>query len=176
MAVAWTVKSPWFAVDSAGLCFDFIRAMHADPRTLGWLTSALNHELSAVQQYQAQSALARLWGETALADLLPARGGRRVEPCTAEMLMAHLITDWRCSECWQPRSGQVRSNAGAVVVGQSANGAGSCSSCTKKLLVHAHRVRDSDCAALMQSLLDEEREFTSTEGQPLHCGAYTSHV
>jgi len=32
--------------------------MNADPRTLGWLSRALTHELGAVQQYLAQSALA----------------------------------------------------------------------------------------------------------------------
>jgi hypothetical protein len=36
--------------------------MSVDPRTLGWLSRALTHEMSAVQQYLAQSVLARLVG------------------------------------------------------------------------------------------------------------------
>lgn len=37
-----------------------------DPRTLGWLSRALNHEMSAVQQYLAQSVLLRLAGNETL--------------------------------------------------------------------------------------------------------------
>ncbi len=41
--------------------------MSVDPRTLGWLSRALTHEMGAVQQYLAQSVLARLWGDETLA-------------------------------------------------------------------------------------------------------------
>ena len=44
--------------------------MSVDPRTLGWLSRALTHEMSAVQQYLAQSVLARLWGDDELASKL----------------------------------------------------------------------------------------------------------
>lgn len=37
--------------------------MAGDPRLIGLLTRALNHELSAVQQYLAQARLAELWGD-----------------------------------------------------------------------------------------------------------------
>lgn len=37
--------------------------MASDTRLVGLLTRALNHELSAVQQYLAQAKLAELWGE-----------------------------------------------------------------------------------------------------------------
>lgn len=40
----------------------------AHPRVLGYLGRALSLELSAVQQYMTQSALAELWGETAAAE------------------------------------------------------------------------------------------------------------
>lgn len=41
-----------------------------DPRILGWLGRALNHEMCAVQQYLAQSVLTRLQGNIALSDKL----------------------------------------------------------------------------------------------------------
>ena len=61
----------------------------ADPRTLGWLQRALTHEMRAVQQYLAQSVLARLWGDAALADEL--RREADEELVHAERLMAQLI-------------------------------------------------------------------------------------
>ncbi len=61
----------------------------ADPRTLGWLQRALTHEMRAVQQYLAQSVLARLWGDTGLADTFRREAGEELEH--AERLMAQLI-------------------------------------------------------------------------------------
>ncbi len=61
----------------------------ADPRTLGWLQRALTHEMRAVQQYLAQSVLARLWGDTALADELRREADEELEH--AERLMGQLI-------------------------------------------------------------------------------------
>jgi hypothetical protein len=52
--------------------------MSVDPRTLGWLSRALTHEMSAVQQYLAQSVLARLWGDESIGDKhLRQRGGSK---------------------------------------------------------------------------------------------------
>jgi len=61
----------------------------SDPRTLGWLQRALTHEMRAVQQYLAQSVLARLWGDAALADEFRREAAEDLEH--AERLMALLI-------------------------------------------------------------------------------------
>ena len=49
--------------------------MSVDPRTLGWLSRALTHEMSAGQQYLAQSVLSRLWGDEALSSKLRSEAG-----------------------------------------------------------------------------------------------------
>lgn len=38
--------------------------MHTDPRLSGYLTRALSHEMTAVQQYLVQAKLAGMWGLT----------------------------------------------------------------------------------------------------------------
>ena len=63
--------------------------MSVDPRTLGWLSRALTHEMCAVQQYLAQSVLARLWGDEALSSKL--RSEAVEELGHAERLMERLI-------------------------------------------------------------------------------------
>src|SRR3569832_1764318 len=63
--------------------------MAVDPRTLGWLARALNHEMGAVQQYLAQSVLARLWGDLELAARLRAEAIEKQEH--AERLMERQI-------------------------------------------------------------------------------------
>ncbi len=63
--------------------------MTADARVLGWLTRALQHEFSALQQYLAQATLARLYGEVELAERL--RAEALDELAHAERLMQRLI-------------------------------------------------------------------------------------
>lgn len=63
--------------------------MSVDPRTLGWLSRALTHEMSAVQQYLAQSVLARLWGDYALSSQLRREAVEEMQH--AERLMERLI-------------------------------------------------------------------------------------
>jgi bacterioferritin (cytochrome b1) len=63
--------------------------MSVDPRTVGWLSRALTHEMSAVQQYLAQSVLAHLWGDETLATYLRAEAVE--EMGHAERLMQRLI-------------------------------------------------------------------------------------
>jgi len=63
--------------------------MSVDPRTLGWLSRALTHEMSAVQQYLAQSVLARLWGDYALSSQLRREAVEELQH--AERLMERLI-------------------------------------------------------------------------------------
>jgi bacterioferritin len=128
--------------------------MNANPQTLGWLNRALTHELSAVQQYQAQSVLAKLWGETSLANYLKQEAvGELVH---AEMLMEQLImlgVAPNASALAPARLGRTvdqlllanrQLESDAVHIYQEA-------------VLHANRVRDIEFATLMNSILDEER-------------------
>lgn len=63
--------------------------MSVDPRTLGWLSRALTHEMRAVQQYLAHSVLVRLWGDEELAGQF--RREAIEELSHAERLMGRLI-------------------------------------------------------------------------------------
>ena len=140
--------------------------MATDPRTLGWLARALNHEMSAVQQYLAQSVLARLWGDAALAEQLRAEAIEELGH--AERLMERQILLGVA-----PAGGQLP----AARLGRS----------TQELLAHdqrleeqavhlytdalthARRLRDHDSAGLLESLLTEERahldHIVNTEGK-----------
>ena len=128
--------------------------MNANPQTLGWLNRALTHELSAVQQYQAQSVLAKLWGETSLANYLKQEAvGELVH---AEMLMEQLImlgVAPNASALAPARLGRTvdellqvnrQIELDAVHIYQEA-------------VLHANRTRDVGFATLMNSILDEER-------------------
>ena len=127
--------------------------MHVDPRTLGWLTRALTHEMSAVQQYLAQSVLARLWGDEALAAKLRHEAGEEMEH--AERLMERLI-----------RLG-VAPSAGNLAPARLGRAVGDLLAADRQLeidavrlyqeaLAHAQRMRDGDSAALLEAILGEE--------------------
>jgi bacterioferritin len=127
--------------------------MGADPRTLGWLARALTHEMSAVQQYLAQSVLARLWGDGALAAHL--RGEAIEELEHAERLMERLI-----------RLG-VAPSAGNLPPARLGRRVEDLLASDRKLevdavrlyqdaLAHARRMRDADSAALLEDILGEE--------------------
>jgi len=128
--------------------------MNANPQTLGWLNRALTHELSAVQQYQAQSVLAKLWGETSLANYLKQEAvGELVH---AERLMEQLIMLG------------VAPNASALAPARLGRTVDQLLLANRQLeqeaihiyqeaVLHANRVRDAGFAALMNSILDEER-------------------
>ena len=64
--------------------------MLANPRLAGYLTQALNHELSVVQQYLTQSCLCRLWGWDDLAGYFHAEANE--EQDHAGRLICHLLT------------------------------------------------------------------------------------
>jgi bacterioferritin len=127
--------------------------MGVDPRTLGWLARALTHEMSAVQQYLAQSVLARLWGDVALAAQL--RGEAIEELEHAERLMERLIQIGAAPSAGNlppARLGRTvddllasdrRLEVDAVRLYQEA-------------LAHARRMRDADSAALLEDILGEE--------------------
>ena len=64
--------------------------MLANPRLVGYLTQALDHELSVVQQYLTQSCLCRLWQEDGLAEYF--RREADEEQSHAGKLICHLLT------------------------------------------------------------------------------------
>jgi bacterioferritin len=132
--------------------------MNSDPRTLGWLNRALAHELSAMQQYLAQSALARLWGDTALADTLRHEAMQELDH--AERLMQRLIVMGRAPA------------AGTVAPARLGRSASELWAANRQLeteavalydqaLLHAERVRDDDSAALLRDILQAESAHLS---------------
>lgn len=127
--------------------------MSADPRTLGWLSRALAHELRAVQQYLAQSVLARLWGDAALAAELRREADEELQH--AERLMERLIELG------------VAPSAGSILPARLGRSASEMLAADRELEVdavhlyreaatHARRIRDADSAALFEGLLEEE--------------------
>lgn len=64
--------------------------MWANPRLAGYLTQALDHELSVVQQYLTQACLCTLWGEEGLAAYF--RREANEEQGHAAKLICHLLS------------------------------------------------------------------------------------
>jgi bacterioferritin len=135
--------------------------MAVDPRTLGWLSRALNHEMAAVQQYLAQSVLARLWGDAALAQRLHSEAieelghvSRLIEhqirlgvaPCAGQLPVARLGPR---AEDLLAHDHQLEVNA-VQLYGDA--------------LVHARRLRDAPTVTLFEGLLREEREHLEKLG------------
>lgn len=136
--------------------------MASDPRTLGWLQRALTHELRAVQQYLAQSVLARLWGDAALADELRREADEELEH--AERLMAQLI-----------RLG-VAPNAAALPPARLGRAPAELLAADLALeieavqlytdaLAHAQRQRDAGTAQLFAGLLADEQRHVEELGR-----------
>ncbi|MBX6419806.1 MAG: ferritin [Nevskia sp.] len=128
--------------------------MAVDPRTLGWFARALNHELGAVQQYLAQSVLARLWGDAELAARLRAEALEELEH--AERLMERQILFG------------VAPSAGSLPVTRLGRDAAELLAQDRRLeanavalyadaLTHVRRLRHRDSAAVLESILAEER-------------------
>ena len=127
--------------------------MSADPRTLGWIARALTHEMSAVQQYLAQSVLARLWGNPELAAHLRHEAIEELEH--AERLMERLIVLG------------VAPSAGNLPPARLGRSVEDLLASDRQLevdavrlydqaVVHARRMRDGDSAALLEDILREE--------------------
>ncbi|MFO7542840.1 MAG: ferritin-like domain-containing protein [Thiobacillus sp.] len=140
--------------------------MSVDPRTLGWLSRALTHEMSAVQQYLAQSVLARLWGDYALSSQLRREAVEELQH--AERLMERLIVLGVA-----PSAG----NLPPARLGRSVDELLSADRVLEvdavrlydEALSHARRMRDPDSAALLESILAEElahvRELDSMKAE-----------
>lgn len=127
--------------------------MSVDSRTLGWLTRALTHEMSAVQQYLAQSILARLQGDPVQEEKFRQDAIEELEH--AERLMERLVlcgvapsagklTPARLGRSWDEMLVSNRMlEINAVHLYQDA-------------LLHAQRMRDGETAALLESILSDE--------------------
>ncbi|OZB77257.1 MAG: ferritin [Thiomonas sp. 14-64-326] len=129
--------------------------MSVDSRTLGWLTRALGHEMTAVQQYLAQSVLARLWGDAALAAELRREALEELDHASAlmEQLILHGIAP--CAGNLPPaRLGR----SPAELQGHDAQLETSAVHLYADALRHAQRVRDGESAALFARLLNEESQ------------------
>lgn len=127
--------------------------MSVDPRTLGWLSRALTHEMSAVQQYLAQSVLVRLWGDDALADELRAEAVEELKH--AERLMERLIvlgvapSAGNLAPARLARSADLLLAADRVIEVDAVR-------IYQEALAHVERMRDADTASLLSSILSEE--------------------
>jgi len=129
--------------------------MSTDPRTLGWLNRALTHELSAVQQFLAQSVLVRLWGDDALAQYL--RHEATEELVHAERLMERLILSGVAPAAHGLPVARLGRNAHELLLANREIEVGAIH-LYQDALMHAQRVKDVDTATLMQSILEEEKQ------------------
>jgi bacterioferritin len=127
--------------------------MAVDTRTLGWMTRALGHEMAAVQQYLAQSVLARLWGDERLAAELRQEALEELDH--ASLLMERLILHGIA-----PAAGNLPparlGRSPAELQQHDAQLEAAAVHLYTQALRHAQRVRDADSALLFSRLLDEE--------------------
>lgn len=127
--------------------------MRVDPRTLGWLARALTHEMSAVQQYLAQSVLARLWGDEALAAKLRHEAVEEMEH--AERLMERLILLGVAPSAGNLPPARLGRSVEALLAADRTLEADAVR-LYQEAAAHARRMRDADSAALLESILAEE--------------------
>jgi bacterioferritin len=127
--------------------------MSADPRTIGWLARALTHEMSAVQQYLAQSVLARLWGDEKLAAEL--RDEAVEELGHAERLMERLILLGIAPSAGNLPPARLGRTADDLLTADRKLEADAVR-LYREALAHAVRMRDGDSAALLESILGDE--------------------
>lgn len=124
-----------------------------DPRTLGWLSRALTHEMTAVQQYLAQSVLARLWGDTALAAKLRHEAVEELEH--AERLMERLILLGVPPSAGNLPPSRLGRTAQELLAADHVLEADAVR-LYEQAVAHARRMRDGDSVALLEGILAEE--------------------
>jgi len=129
--------------------------MSVDPRTLGWLSRALTHEMSAVQQYLAQSVLARLWGDEALSSKL--RSEAVEELGHAERLMERLIAVGVAPSAGNLPPSRLGRNVDDMLAADRELEVEAVR-LYQEAVAHARRMRDSDSAALLTEILAEEMQ------------------
>jgi len=127
--------------------------MSVDPRTLGWLSRALSHEMRAVQQYLAQSVLARLWGNESLSQHL--RREAVEEMVHAERLMERLIVLGIAPSAGNLPPARLGRNANELLDADHALEVDAVR-LYEEALAHARRMRDVDNASLLEDILGEE--------------------
>ncbi len=126
----------------------------SDPRTLGWLQRALTHEMRAVQQYLAQSVLARLWGDTALAAEFRREAEEELEH--AERLMGQLIRlGVAPGAAALPPARLGRTKSELLVANHALES--EAVRLYADALAHARRQRDEEAASLFADLLADEQ-------------------
>ncbi len=127
--------------------------MAVDSRTLGWMARALGHEMTAVQQYLAQSVLARLWGDERLAAELRHEAEEELDHAAA--LMEHLIAHGIA-----PSAGNLPpvrlGRSVAELLAHDAQLEANAVHLYTDAARHARRVRDEASAVLFERLLQEE--------------------
>lgn len=133
--------------------------MSVDPRTLGWLARALTHEMSAVQQYLAQSVLARLWGDDTLAKTL--RHEAVEELAHAERLMEVLIRQGVAPSAGNLAPARLGRTPGALLAADHQLEVDAVR-LYQQALAHATRMRDGETARLFSEILEEERAHVAT--------------
>ena len=128
--------------------------MSVDPRTLGWLSRALTHEMTAVQQYLAQSVLARLWGDYELSMRLRREAVEEMQH--AERLMERLIQLGVAPSAGNlPPARLGRSVADMLAADRVLEV--DAVRLYEEAVAHAKRMRDVDTTKLLESILAEER-------------------
>lgn len=127
--------------------------MSVDPRAIGWLARALTHEMSAVQQYLAQSVLARLWGDESLATHL--REEAVEELAHAERLMERLILFGVAPSAGNLKPARLGRSAEDLLAADRVLEADAVH-LYRDALAHAERMRDLEGAALLRGILEEE--------------------
>ncbi len=127
--------------------------MSVDPRTLGWLSRALTHEMAAVQQYLAQSVLARLWGDYALASQL--RREAVEELGHAERLMERLIVLGVAPSAGNLPPARLGRTVDDMLAADRVLEVDAVR-LYEEAVTHARRMRDEDNAALLEGILAEE--------------------
>ncbi|KAF0098523.1 MAG: bacterioferritin [bacterium] len=127
--------------------------MSVDPRTLGWLSRALTHEMSAVQQYLAQSVLARLWGNEDLAAHLRREAVEELEH--AERLMERLIRLGVAPSAGNLPPARLGRDVQAMLDADHRLEVDAVR-LYQEALAHATRMRDAEDAALLEGILREE--------------------
>ncbi len=127
--------------------------MSVDPRTLGWLSRALSHEMGAVQQYLAQSVLARLWGDYALASQLRREAVEEMQH--AERLMERLILLGVAPSAGNLPPARLGRTVDEMLAADRVLEVDAVR-LYEEALAHARRMRDADSASLLEGILAEE--------------------
>lgn len=127
--------------------------MSVDPRAIGWLARALTHEMGAVQQYLAQSVLARLWGDDALAAHLREEAVEELEH--AERLMERLILLGVAPSAGNLKPARLGRSVEDLLAADRILEADAVR-VYSDALTHAERMRDTEGAALLRGILEEE--------------------